>query len=151
MRNLLKIFICAVLVLVLFAGCQSSADTGDVKTDEEAPVTVPAGVDEAELQLPVIEGTVTSDGITLRYEASNGKAVVYYPEDVPSSAVNAFFAYSFSKSPALLAQTFFSIKEPGTVELTFSSAVPAATSQALVNVLALNLDDFAQNFLPYYM
>lgn len=151
MKKLLKIFICAALVLVLFAGCQSSAGTGDVKTDEEAPVTAPVGVDESELQLPVIEGTVTADGITLRYEASNGKAVVYYPEDVPSSAVNAFFAYSFSKSPALLAQTFFSIKEPGTVELTFSSAVPAATSEALVNVLALNLDDFAQNFLPYYM
>ena len=85
MKKLLKIFICAALVLVLFAGCQSSAGTGDVKTDEEAPVTAPAGVDEPELQLPVIEGTVTADGITLRYEASNGKAVVYYPEDVPSS------------------------------------------------------------------
>ena len=150
MRNFLELLMCVLLAFVLLSSCQSSESAVDMQPDEAMTAeSVPAGNSEPEL--PVIEGTVTADGITLRYEASNGKAVVYYPEDVPSSAVNAFFAYSFSKSPALLAQTFFSIKEPGTVELTFSSAVPAATSQALVNVLALNLDDFAQNFLPYYM
>ena len=150
MRNFLELLMCVLLAFVLLSGCQSSESAVDMQPDEAMTAeSVPAGNSEPEL--PVIEGTVTANGITLRYEASNGKAVVYYPEDVPAAAVNAFFAYSFSKSPSLLAQTFFTIKEPGVVELTFSSAVPAATSQALVNVLALNLDDFSQNFLPYYM
>lgn len=150
MRNFLELLMCVLLAFVLLSGCQSSESAVDMQPDESMSAeSVPAG--NAEPELPVIEGTVTANGITLRYEASNGKAVVYYPEDVPAAAVNAFFAYSFSKSPSLLAQTFFTIKEPGVVELTFSSAVPAATSQALVKVLALNLDDFSQNFLPYYM
>ena len=150
MRNFLELLMCILLVLVLLSGCQSSGGAVDMQSDGAMPAeSVPAG--NAEPVLPVIEGTVTANGMTLRYEASNGKAVVYYPEAVPAAAVNAFFAYSFSKSPALMAQTFFTIKEPGMVELTFSTAVPAATSQALVNVLALNLDDFSQNFLPYYI
>ena len=150
MRNFLELLMCVLLAFVLLSSCQSSESAVDMQPDEAMTAeSVPAGNSEPEL--PVIEGTVTANGITLRYEASNGKAVVYYPEDVPAAAVNAFFAYSFSKSPSLLAQTFFTIKEPGVVELTFSSAVPAATSQALVKVLALNLDDFSQNFLPYYM
>ena len=150
MRNFLELLMCVLLAFVLLSSCQSSESAVDMQPDEAMPAeSVPAG--NAEPVLPVIEGTVTANGMTLSYEASNGKAVVYYPEDVPEAVVNAFFAYSFSKSPALLAQTFFTIKEPGVVDLTFSSAVPAATSQALVNVLALNLDDFSQNFLPYYM
>lgn len=148
MKRNINIFVCILYLIILLSGCAGSA-----LLDENITVQFPQEESEVggEVESLILEGSVTAGGIKLFYEASNGKAVVHYPQEIPDSAVNAFFAYSFSKTPALLMQTFFTIKEPGIVEMTFSSAVPAATCEAFVEVLSLNLDEFTADYLPYYI
>lgn len=146
----------ALLVLVLFAGCQSSEP---VESVPEIVVPQPAPAVEAPAPAPVVEeeeavvetaapqetpitGTLSYAGYEVSYSAVTGKAELTYPEFITAEDIAAFFAYEYAKNPALLADVYFQITTPGQMTVTFPDAVTVADATVVVNAMIADLDAY---------
>ena len=100
---------------------------------EEAPATV----------AEPITGTLSAYGYSVSYSATVGTATVTYPADVIyEEDIAAFAQYIYERHADLLDGVYFEVTAPGTLVITYPEAVTVADGEAVINMLAPELDAF---------
>lgn len=148
----------ALLLSVALIGCQSSEPVESIPqiVTPAAPVEAPAPAPVVEEAAPAAEetapvvtpitGTLSYAGYSVSYEAVPGEAVVTYPADVIyDSDIDYFFAYALANHPELLSQVVYQIPQSGTLVLNFPEEVTVADAEAVVNLLAVDLEAVLAN------
>ena len=102
---------------------------------EEAPATV----------AEPITGTLSAYGYSVSYSATVGTATVTYPADVIyEEDIAAFAQYIYERHADLLDGVYFEVTAPGTLVITYPEAVTVADGEAVINMLAPELDAFIE-------
>ena len=105
---------------------------------EEAPATV----------AEPITGTLSAYGYSVSYSATVGTATVTYPADVIyEEDIAAFAQYIYERHADLLDGVYFEVTSPGTLVITYPEAVTVADGEAVINMLAPELDAFIASYL----
>ena len=105
---------------------------------EEAPATV----------AEPITGTLSAYGYSVSYSATVGTATVTYPADVIyEEDIAAFAQYIYERHADLLDGVYFEVTAPGTLVITYPEAVTVADGEAVINMLAPELDAFIASYL----
>ena len=105
---------------------------------EEAPATV----------AEPITGTLSAYGYSVSYSATVGTATVTYPADVIyEEDIAAFAQYIYERHADLLDGVYFEVTTPGTLVITYPEAVSVADGEAVINMLAPELDAFIASYL----
>ena len=127
----------------------TSAPVVDTAAQTAAPEPAPAAqpVTEAAPQVVRQTGSLSFFGYTLTYDAVPGRADVSYPAFITDEEVDAFFAFAFPRHSDLLSGVYYEITGPGQMVITFPENVTVADATAVVNVLAVDLQDFIQQYL----
>lgn len=127
----------------------TSAPAVDTAAQTAAPEPAPAAqpVTEAAPQVVRQTGSLSFFGYTLTYDAVPGRADVSYPAFITDEEVDAFFAFAFPRHSDLLSGVYYEITGPGQMVITFPENVTVADATAVVNVLAVDLQDFIQQYL----
>lgn len=160
-KSLISAVLVALVLALTLVGCQSSEPVDAVPQIvvpapapvEQAPAPAPA-VEEAPAQdqapAPVIvrqTGSLSFYGYTLTYDAVPGTAVVSYPDFITESDIDAFFAYAFPRHADVLAGVYYDATTPGTLVVTFPEEVTVADATAVVDMLAVDLEAFVNEYL----
>ena len=103
---------------------------------EEAPALQP------------ITGTLSAYGYSVSYSATVGTATVTYPADVIyEEDIAAFAQYIYERHADLLDGVYFEVTTPGTLVITYPEAVTVADGEAVISMLAPELDAFIASYL----
>ena len=119
---------------------------------EEAPAPAeeaPAPAEEAPATVAEpITGTLSAYGYSVSYSATVGTATVTYPADViHEEDIAAFAQYIYERHADLLDGVYFEVTTPGTLVITYPEAVTVADGEAVINMLAPELDAFIASYL----
>ena len=73
--------------------------------------------------------------------------MVNYPDFITESDIDAFFAYAFPRHADVLAGVYYDATMPGTLVVTFPEEVTVADATAVVDMLAVDLEAFVNEYL----
>ena len=125
------------------SAAQESVAAEEVAVVEEAPST-----GESAPAAQPITGTLSAYGYTVGYSATVGRAVVTYPANVIyEEDIAAFAQYIYERHADLLDGVYFEVTTPGTLVITYPEAVTVADGEAVINMLAPELDAFIASYL----
>ena len=125
------------------SAAQESVAAEEVAVVEEAPSTG----ESAPVAQP-ITGTLSAYGYTVGYSATVGRAVVTYPANVIyEEDIAAFAQYINERHGDLLDGVTFDVVTPGVLVLTYPEGVSVADGEAVINMLAPELDAFIASYL----
>ena len=95
-----------------------------------------------------ITGTLSAYGYSVSYSATVGTATVTYPADVIyEEDIAAFAQYIYERHADLLDGVYFEVTTPGTLVITYPEAVTVADGEAVISMLAPELDAFIASYL----
>lgn len=160
-KSLISAVLVALVLALTLVGCQSSEPVDAVP---QIVVPAPAPVEQAPAPAPAVEeapaqdqapahvivrqtGSLSFYGYTLTYDAVPGTAVVSYPDFITESDIDAFFAYAFPRHADVLAGVYYDATTPGTLVVTFPEEVTVADATAVVDMLAVDLEAFVNEYL----
>ena len=125
------------------SAAQESVVAEEVAVVEEAPST-----GESAPAAQPITGTLSAYGYTVGYSATVGRAVVTYPANVIyEEDIAAFAQYINERHGDLLDGVTFDVVTPGVLVLTYPEGVSVADGEAVINMLAPELDAFIASYL----
>ena len=125
------------------SAAQESVAAEEVAVVEEAPST-----GESAPAAQPITGTLSAYGYTVGYSATVGRAVVTYPANVIyEEDIAAFAQYIYERHADLLDGVYFEVTTPGTLVITYPEGVSVADGEAVINMLAPELDAFIASYL----
>ena len=125
------------------SAAQESVAAEEVAVVEEAPST-----GESAPAAQPITGTLSAYGYTVGYSATVGRAVVTYPANVIyEEDIAAFAQYINERHGDLLDGVTFDVVTPGVLVLTYPEGVSVADGEAVINMLAPELDAFIASYL----